>query len=44
MYLERVILQGLLGACLGEIDGDWVAAFGVQGQGENDAVAGIIGI
>ena len=40
--LEWLVLQGGLGALCGEIDDHWWAARGLQGEGENDALAWVI--
>jgi hypothetical protein len=42
--LERLVLESGFRAFCGEINGDWWAAFGVHGQGEDDTVARVIGI
>lgn len=42
--LEWLVFESGLGALGGEVDGDGWAAFGVHGQGEDDAVTGIVGV
>lgn len=42
--LERLVFESLLCILGREIDGDGWLTFGIHGEGEDDAVAGVIGV
>lgn len=41
---EGLVLEGVLAAGSGEVNGDGIAAGRVHGQGQNDADSGVVGV
>jgi len=44
LNLEWLVFESSFGAFGGKVDGDGGPAFGVHGQGEDDAVARVVGV